>query len=97
MLTEMAERIRGAPLTHLQAWRRVGTMAQQELAQAAKLSSSTVLRAERGDEIVSFPNIRKLAAALGITPEQLQAGPPPADYLRWYSPPTPGGAPGGAE
>jgi transcriptional regulator with XRE-family HTH domain len=40
-----------------------------------KLARATVTRAERGDEVVSFANIRKLAEALGITPDQLLKAP----------------------
>lgn len=46
-------------------------MAQGELAQAGGLARATVARAERGDEIVNFANIRKLAVALGISPDDL--------------------------
>lgn len=67
----MAEYTRGRALPHLRAWRMRRFMGQTELAQAAGVAKSTLLRAERGDAVVSFANIRKLAQALGITPDAL--------------------------
>jgi transcriptional regulator with XRE-family HTH domain len=46
-------------------------LAQNELAAKSGLAKSTLARAERGDEVVNFANIRKLAAVLGISTDQL--------------------------
>lgn len=67
----MAEYVRGRPLPYLKAWRMHKLIAQNELAGRAGIAKSTLARAERGDEVVNFGNIRKLAGALGVTPEQL--------------------------
>lgn len=67
----MAEKTRGLPLPYLRAWRMKKLLAQGELAEASGLARATIARAERGDEVVNFVNIRKLAAALGISPEEL--------------------------
>lgn len=72
----MAEKIRGLPLPHLRAWRMKKLMAQGELAETSGLARATIARAERGDEIVSFVNVRKLARALGISTDELLAQPP---------------------
>lgn len=66
----MAEKIRGRTIPYLRAWRLEKTMQQGELAEAADVSRSTVLRAEAGG-IVSFTNIRKLATALDISVNEL--------------------------
>lgn len=71
MVAIMAEYVRGRALPYLKAWRMKKLMAQTELATRAGLAKSTLARAERGDEVVSFVNIRKLAEALGISPEEL--------------------------
>lgn len=62
---------RGEAIPYMRAWRRDKLMEQQELATQAKVSPSTIQRAERGGTI-SIPNIRKIAAALGISTEQLR-------------------------
>ncbi len=67
----MAEKTRGLPLPYLKAWRIKKFLGQSELADRAGLARATVTRAERGDEVVSFANIRKLAAVLGIRPDDL--------------------------
>ena len=67
----MAEYVRGRPLPHLQAWRLSRLLAQAELAEKAGIAKSTLARAERGDAVVSFANIRKLAKALDIAPDVL--------------------------
>lgn len=71
----MAENMRGHAIPHLKAWRMRRFLAQAELATRAGVGKSTVTRAERGDTVVSFANIRKIAAALGVTPEELLAAP----------------------
>ena len=70
----MAEKIRGRPLPHLRAWRIRRALSQPELADAAGVVRGTVARAERGG-VVSFPNIRQLAAALQMSVEQLDEEP----------------------
>lgn len=67
----MAEKVRGLPLPHLRAWRIKKLIGQSELADKAGLARATVTRAERGDTVVSFANIRKLAGVLGISPDDL--------------------------
>ncbi len=70
-MVTMAEKMRGLPLPYLKAWRVHRFMSQGELVDKTGLPRSTVARAETGDAIVGFPNIRKLAEALGVTPEEL--------------------------
>jgi transcriptional regulator with XRE-family HTH domain len=67
----MAEYVRGRPLPYLKAWRMHKLIAQNELATKSGLAKSTLARAERGDEVVNFANIRKLAEALGISTDEL--------------------------
>lgn len=71
----MAEKVRGLPLPHLRAWRVKKLIGQSELADRAGLARATVTRAERGDAVVSFVNIRKLAGVLGISPDDLLSEP----------------------
>jgi transcriptional regulator with XRE-family HTH domain len=72
----MAEKVRGRPLPHLKAWRMHKLMAQNELAERSGLARATIARAEKGDEVVGFANIRKLAEALGISADELLAPAP---------------------
>ena len=67
----MAEYIRGKPLPYLKAWRLHKNLGQSELAQMAGVTKGTMARAERGDEVVSFANIRKIAEALGLSVNDL--------------------------
>ena len=67
----MAEYIRGKPLPYLKAWRLRKNLGQSELAQMAGVTKGTMARAERGDEVVSFANIRKIAEALGLAVNDL--------------------------
>ena len=68
----MAEqRTLGVEVPHLRLWRVRKLVKQSDLAKAAGVSRFTVQRAERGERI-SFDNVRKLAAALGITLDQLR-------------------------
>jgi len=69
---------RGVAMPHLKAWRRRALLKQEELAEQAGVARATVVRGERGGTL-SLDNIRKIAAALGITPEQLADGPPDGD------------------
>jgi transcriptional regulator with XRE-family HTH domain len=73
----MAEQVRGRPLPKLKAWRIHRLMTQADLAAAAGVGKATIVRAERGDEIVSFANIRKLAETLGISTDELLRADPP--------------------
>lgn len=72
----MAQKIRGRTLPHLRAWRSAKLLTQIELAERAGVSRFTVKRAEHGDTIVGYASIRKLAAALGISAEELLGAPP---------------------
>jgi transcriptional regulator with XRE-family HTH domain len=67
----MAEKVRGLPLPYLKAWRIRKLLGQSELAEKSGLAKSTIARAERGDEVVGFANIRKLAKALRISTDDL--------------------------
>ena len=67
----MAEKVRGLPLPYLKAWRMHKLMAQNELSARTGLARATIARAERGDEVVNFANIRKVAEALGISTDDL--------------------------
>ena len=65
----MPER-RGLPLPYLEALRLSQALTQVELAKAAGVGRNTVLRAEAGAP-VALGNVRKIAAALGISVQQL--------------------------
>ncbi len=78
----MAEYVRGRPLPHLKAWRMHMLLGQAELARKVGLSKGTLARAERGDEVVSFANIRKLAEALGISTDELLTKEPDGEGAR---------------
>ncbi len=67
----MAPQLRGFALPYLQRWRLRRFMTQAELIERTGLSRATVVRAERGDQVVSVANIKKLADTLGVTPEEL--------------------------
>ena len=75
----MAEKMRGLPLPHLKAWRIKKFMGQSELADKAGLARATLTRAEQGDQVVSFVNIRKLAEVLEISPDDLLSDPESRD------------------
>lgn len=62
---------RGIVAPHLKAWRRKKLLKQWELAEKAGVARATIVRGERGGTL-SLDNLRKLADALGITPEQLR-------------------------
>ncbi len=61
---------RGHVLPHAKAWRKRLWLTQRELAARAGVTIFVVRRAEQGGS-VSAPIVRKLAAALAVTPEQL--------------------------
>jgi len=67
----MAEYIRGKKVPYLKAWRLRKNLGQGELAELAGGTRGTMARAQRGDEVVSFANIRKIATALGISVDDL--------------------------
>ncbi len=62
---------RGKPLPYLAAWREQRLMSSSELARRSGMARSAISRAEKGDTIVSWASIHKLAGVLGIRPEQL--------------------------
>ncbi len=70
-MSSVAEQVRGRPLPFLKLWRMHRFITQSDLIAASGLSRATVVRAERGDMTVGFSNIKRLAEALGITPEEL--------------------------
>ncbi len=71
----MAEGLRGRRLPYLRAWRDKKLMAQHELAEKSGLARATIARAEKGHEGVNYANIRKIAAALGISTDELLSNP----------------------
>ncbi len=54
----------------LEEWRRRRLLTQGELAEKAGIGISSIVRIEKGQG-ARVTTLRKLAAALGITPEQL--------------------------
>lgn len=66
---------KGHTLPHAKAWRQRLWLTQDELARRSGVNLFTLRRAEQGGSI-SAPVVRKLADALGITPEQLCFGEP---------------------
>jgi DNA-binding XRE family transcriptional regulator len=67
---------RGVTIPHLRAWREHAALSQVELAARAGLSRPTITRAETGQHVIEWPNIRKIAEVLGITVQQLREGEP---------------------
>lgn len=67
----MAESIpRGRVIPNLRRWREHALLTQKELAEQAGVSRPTLVRAEQGEPI-SMLNIRRLAGALEVKPDQL--------------------------
>lgn len=64
-----------APTPSLLYWRMQKGLIQVQLANSAGVDRATLQRLEAGGE-ARLSTISKLAAALGITPAQLQAQPP---------------------
>ena len=62
--------IKGVELPHLQAWRLWKGLKQEELAQLAEVTQSTISKIENGGE-ARLGTVAKLAKALGIEREQL--------------------------
>jgi transcriptional regulator with XRE-family HTH domain len=71
----MAEKKPGVQVPHLEQWRRYHLLTQAELAEKAGITRGTVVRAEAGGYL-HYSKVRAIAAALGIEPQQLLAGPP---------------------
>lgn len=69
---------RGVALPYLRAWRLHRLMTQMELVEKSGVSKTTVVRAEAGDSPVNMANMRKLATALNITPDELVYSDPDA-------------------
>lgn len=74
-MTGSSEGKRGAQVLHLRQWRRYSLLTQSDLAEKAGVTKGTIIRVEAGG-FMNYANIKALAAALGITPQQLLAGPP---------------------
>ena len=64
------------PLPHLRAWRLHRGLTQDQLAERAGVQQSTVYRLEVLGLSAHRPTLRVLADALGITADELLAGPP---------------------
>lgn len=71
ILWPMAER--GVLLPELQRYRKLRLMNQRELAGAAGVARSTVMRAEAGKR-VDPPVVKRLAGALGVEATALMGG-----------------------
>jgi transcriptional regulator with XRE-family HTH domain len=69
MITMAAQR--GLTLPYLRAWRLRRLLTQAELIEKSGVSRTTVVRAESASGSVSIANIRRLADALGVTPDDL--------------------------
>lgn len=64
-----------APTPSLRYWRTQRAIFQEQLAKAAGVGVMTIIRGESGRQL-RLDVIGKLAAALGVTPAQLQTRPP---------------------
>lgn len=60
----------GILIPNLRAWRRSKFMSQEELAESARHSTATISHIENGGR-ASLRMARRLAIALGVTPEAL--------------------------
>lgn len=69
MVTMAAQR--GIALPYLRAWRLRRLLTQAELIEKSGVSRTTVVRAESAGGSVSIANIRRLADALSLTPDEL--------------------------
>lgn len=61
---------KGIPLPYLRAWRNSKYLMQKELADKSGVTETTISRLENG-EPARIDTIAKLAAALGVSREQL--------------------------
>ena len=59
----------------LREWRLRKVMTQEELSQLSGVTEATISRLESGQHEARISTVRKLAAALGIEPQALIAGP----------------------
>ncbi len=73
----VAPRVTTVRLPSLRYWRVLRAWHQEQLAEQAGVSMATLWRIETGRP-ATLDTVRKLAEALGVTPAQLQAPPPPA-------------------
>jgi putative transcriptional regulator len=62
------------PETRLRAARRAKGLRQEDLAEAAEVSQSTIVRLELGENEPTFKTAHRLARALGTTAEELFGG-----------------------
>jgi transcriptional regulator with XRE-family HTH domain len=62
---------RGIPLPNLKELRWSKGLSQRDLGELARVSSGTVYRVENGLRGAYPATVRKLASALGVTPEDL--------------------------
>ena len=67
-------RYRGIPLPYLREVRQSKGLSQRELAELARVSTGTVYRVETGLRGAYPGTVRKLATALGVSPEALVQG-----------------------
>lgn len=63
-------------LPHLRQWRLRSGLSQEDLAELAGISRSTVHNAEKGEKEVLPSTLQSLARALKLKPYQLQRPPP---------------------
>ncbi len=63
----------------LREWRLAKVMTQEELAKLSGATEATISRLETGQHEARISTVRRLAEALGITPQELIAGPEPRD------------------
>jgi transcriptional regulator with XRE-family HTH domain len=66
----LIENARGLPVPNLKKWRDWNVLTQKELAAKAKVAEATIINIERGEN-ARQDIVRKIAEALGITPQQL--------------------------
>ncbi len=66
----------------LREWRLAKVMTQEELAKLSGTTEATISRLETGQHEARISTVRRLAAALGITPQELIAGPEARDTKR---------------
>jgi transcriptional regulator with XRE-family HTH domain len=67
-------RYRGIALPYLKEMRQSRGLSQRELGELARVSSGTVYRVENGLRGAYPGTVKKLAAALGVAPEELVHG-----------------------